>query len=268
MCAELDHPTPIPTRTPFVRRRGFLRGVGIAGLGVAGAGLLGTQFAAAATSQNGWPAAEDLPLNRDFNVGGVKFPQGVALNAPNTILGFVATRFAATVEPLITPGCWGFNYRPIGGGTTLSNHASGTALDFNAPNHPQGSRGTFNAGQVSAIRAILAYCEGVVRWGGDYTGTADEMHFELNRPPGHSSIATLVAKIGGTPPPPPTIQEGSQGEAVKQAQTALNAKGNYGLVVDGVFGAKTKAAVIDFQSKNGLTADGIVGPATWAKLLA
>lgn len=264
MCT--DHETTHPTG--LLRRRGFLRGVGIAGLGVAGVGALGVSPAFAATSQNGWPAAENLAVNRDFNVGGVKFPQGVAPGAPETILGFVARQYVETVEALIVPGCWGFNYRTIGGGTTLSNHASGTALDFNAPKHPQGSRGTFTAAQVSAIRAILNYCEGVVRWGGDYTGTADEMHFELNKPPGDPAVDALVAKIGGTPPPPPTIKEGSSGEAVKRAQTALNAKGNYGLVVDGVFGAKTKAAVIDFQTKNGLTADGIVGPKTWEKLLA
>lgn len=36
--------------------------------------------------------------------------------------------------------------------------------------------------------------------------------------------------------------------------------------IDGVFGAKTKAAVIEFQRKNNLDADGLVGPATRAKL--
>ncbi len=73
---------------------------------------------------------------------------------------------------------------------------------------------------------------------------------------------------GGGTPSKPTIKEGSKGAAVTDAQNALNKKGNYGLTADGVFGAKTKAAVIDFQKKNGLTADGIVGQQTWAKLLA
>jgi peptidoglycan hydrolase-like protein with peptidoglycan-binding domain len=48
-------------------------------------------------------------------------------------------------------------------------------------------------------------------------------------------------------------------------QNSLNAKG-YALVVDGVFGAATAAAVTAFQQKNGLTADGIVGPGTRAAL--
>jgi hypothetical protein len=44
-------------------------------------------------------------------------------------------------------------------------------------------------------------------------------------------------------------------------QTRLNAYG-YGLVVDGVKGPKTTAAIRDFQAKHGLVVDGIAGPAT------
>lgn len=38
--------------------------------------------------------------------------------------------------------------------------------------------------------------------------------------------------------------------------------------VDGVYGALTRAEIIRFQRDNGLVADGIVGPRTWAKLFA
>ena len=51
------------------------------------------------------------------------------------------------------------------------------------------------------------------------------------------------------------------------AQKLLNEKGGYGLAVDGIYGSDTAAAVKTFQKKNGLTADGIVGPATFAKLI-
>lgn len=52
----------------------------------------------------------------------------------------------------------------------------------------------------------------------------------------------------------------------KYAQELLN-KNGYTLNTDGIYGKKTDAAVRDFQSKNGLTADGILGKNTWAKLL-
>lgn len=49
---------------------------------------------------------------------------------------------------------------------------------------------------------------------------------------------------------------------VKALQCRLNELGNYGLVVDGKWGAKTQKAVVDFQFNNQLEADGIVGKAT------
>ena len=49
-------------------------------------------------------------------------------------------------------------------------------------------------------------------------------------------------------------------------QELLNALGYDCGSVDGIFGSKTKAAVLAFQKANGLGADGIVGPLTWAKL--
>ena len=58
-----------------------------------------------------------------------------------------------------------------------------------------------------------------------------------------------------------TIKKGSRGEAVKILQTKL------GITADGIFGAKTEAAVMDYQAKHGLAADGIVGAKTWAALL-
>lgn len=64
----------------------------------------------------------------------------------------------------------------------------------------------------------------------------------------------------------PQVQQGSTGSAVVWVQQRLNALHNYGLTVDGVFGPKTFAAVKDFQSKCGLSPDGIVGKETNAAL--
>ena len=59
---------------------------------------------------------------------------------------------------------------------------------------------------------------------------------------------------------------GSYGEDVKLVQTKLNENG-YKLKVDGIFGKLTQAAVKSYQSKNGLKADGVVGPKTLGKLI-
>lgn len=53
---------------------------------------------------------------------------------------------------------------------------------------------------------------------------------------------------------------------VKTIQTKLKRWGYYTGVVDGIYGPKTKSAVISFQKKNGLVADGIVGAKTAAAL--
>ncbi|MBR5442604.1 MAG: peptidoglycan-binding protein [Clostridia bacterium] len=62
-----------------------------------------------------------------------------------------------------------------------------------------------------------------------------------------------------------TISYGSSGEDVKKLQESLNEKG-YSLTVDGIFGSKTRAAVEDYQRKNGLNVDGIVGSKTWGSI--
>ena len=65
----------------------------------------------------------------------------------------------------------------------------------------------------------------------------------------------------------PMVSYGSRGDAVRKLQELLNALGYDCGSVDGIFGNKTKAAVLAFQKANGLGADGIVGPLTWGKLV-
>ena len=56
------------------------------------------------------------------------------------------------------------------------------------------------------------------------------------------------------------LRKGSRGIAVKKLQQGL------GIGDDGIFGSGTEAAVKDFQTKNGLDADGLAGPETLAML--
>lgn len=67
-------------------------------------------------------------------------------------------------------------------------------------------------------------------------------------------------------PDMPMVYWGCTGDAVKTLQEKLNAKGFHSGNVDGIFGAKTYAAVTAFQKANSLGVDGIVGKLTWAKL--
>ncbi|EDX73364.1 Putative peptidoglycan binding domain protein [Coleofasciculus chthonoplastes PCC 7420] len=62
------------------------------------------------------------------------------------------------------------------------------------------------------------------------------------------------------------LQEGSVGSQVKQVQEVLQQEGFDPGPADGIYGAKTKAAVIAFQRSKGMTADGIVGAVTWSVL--
>ena len=61
-------------------------------------------------------------------------------------------------------------------------------------------------------------------------------------------------------------KRGSRGTEVRNIQSRLSKWGYNPGAVDGIYGAKTEAAVKRFQRNNGLTPDGIAGPATLAKI--
>ncbi|WP_424891259.1 peptidoglycan-binding domain-containing protein [Streptomyces sp. XH2] len=65
----------------------------------------------------------------------------------------------------------------------------------------------------------------------------------------------------------PDLAYGSAGVCAAVLQKQLNDHGA-GLVVDGIVGPKTKAAIEDYQRAHGLAADGIAGPRTRASLTA
>ena len=147
------------------------------------------------TSQNGWSASPSLPI-KPLLVHGVPFAPGVREGDVYVVLEYVATQLDARVEKAVHPGCWGFYYRANRNDpNSLSNHSSATAIDFNAPKHPNGvpTSRTWTPKQIAEIRLILNEVDGVVRWGGDYTRTPDAMHFEINA--GAAAVAEVARKI-------------------------------------------------------------------------
>ncbi|MFZ9889556.1 MAG: peptidoglycan-binding domain-containing protein [Myxococcota bacterium] len=65
---------------------------------------------------------------------------------------------------------------------------------------------------------------------------------------------------------PPTQRYGSRNAHVVDLQQKLQRAGYDVGPVDGIFGAKTEAAVVSYQRARGLDVDGIVGPQTWGSL--
>lgn len=59
---------------------------------------------------------------------------------------------------------------------------------------------------------------------------------------------------------------GSRGSEVRAIQEKLKERGLYSGNIDGIFGTLTEAAVRRFQKQQGLTVDGIAGPATLKRL--
>lgn len=104
-----------------------------------------------------------------------------------------------------------------------------------------------SAAQLAALKADANYTGDDAETGGASTAAAE----------------TAAAAVSGFY----TIKRGCKGGAVQRLQAWLNELG-YSLLVDHDFGAQTQAAVTDFQTQNGLKADGVVGQKTWRALAA
>lgn len=217
------------------------------------------------TSQNGWPriASSTDPRLVDFpEISGKVRAGDVA-----TLFSWLCMEFDGKVEPIDRAQSWGWSYRRIRGSLKWSNHSSGTAIDLNSARHPLGMVSSFTTAQVRTIHAILARTVvggvQVIRWGGDYAGRTDEMHFEVNRGVSPAQVAAAVAQVLGqavTPPPLPVLRLGSRGELVKTLQRKLGVRptGYYWLV--------TYARVRAWQKAHHLTVDGVAGPQTLGSL--
>jgi hypothetical protein len=218
-----------------------------------------------ALSQNRWPVITDDAHLARLTVRGVDFPAGVRADV-KPLLADLVTRLA-DIERIRDGWCWGYAYRPIRGRSSgFSNHASGTAIDYNAPIHPRQSSSRhagWTADQVTAVRRLLRRYDGAIRWGGDYDSAPyDPMHFEIVG--GRDHVLRVIARLaGGLAYPGTPLKLGSRGPAVTTWQKGMNAKRGWSLAVDGAFGPACDHAARTLQRNHGLHVDGVVGPATW-----
>lgn len=155
-----------------------------------------------ARSQNGY-TANDITLTSVRTIPGTSRKIRLRNDAAGDLLLWILGQFDGLVEDIDAGQLddWGYAERPIRGGTELSNHASGTAADVNAVRHPLGTdpTATFSKEQISTIRRLVAWTEGCVRWGGDYVGRKDPMHFEIVAPESRCTavLRKLTAAGGG-----------------------------------------------------------------------
>lgn len=224
------------------------------------------------TSYNGWPgipSPSDPRLTVIEPVPGRKFR--VRKGAVATVFDWLIRRFHHEVEPIDTGVLddWSYNYRKVVGGSSLSNHASATAVDLNATRHPFNTRATsnFTASQITAIRRILADArvngQDVIRW----LDVHDPMHFEVNYTSRGGSVANveaLAARIVGAATVPAPIDPRAprhidpfnpSTELVRITQRIVGVK------VDGERGPKSRAATRTHQRALGIkNPDSLFGP--------
>lgn len=167
------------------------------------------------TSQNAWPA-NDWSRTQSYKVAGSTRALRLVKGPAGELLAALAAWLHANVEKIDaekTADDWGYAERPIRGSTTtLSNHASGTAFDFNATQHPLGVAGTWSTAERTKINAKLNQLGGTVRWGDNYSGRKDGMHFEINVPPTTAGLTKIGAALK-------VLQGAKPGDSVKPPAT-------------------------------------------------
>lgn len=129
-----------------------------------------------------------------------------------------------------------------GGHSNLSQHYAGLAFDV----------GQNLTNQERSVMRRLAISSGYFRYVEPAIDTPRWVHFD------DRWIASGY----------PLTRQGSKGVYVLVAQDSLNTLGYDTGGLDGIFGIKTRESVMSYQSKNNLSADGIIGVNTWRKLMS
>ena len=216
-------------------------------------------------------------LYADGVAGPKTYARLAAWDAPSTLIIVTPTPVpvpTATPVPVPTPTpqgtVWTAPARTLRLGSTGSDVVSLQARLQMLGWYAGSLSGTYDSATEAAVtafqRACGLYADGVA-------GAKTYARLAADSAPVATVTATPAPVITQSPQPIPTatpsitttLRRGSTGPAVTRMQAAL-ALLDYRTTTYGTYDAKTAAAVTSFQSKNGLSADGIAGPATLALL--
>lgn len=206
-------------------------------------------------SQNGYSVNPGLIAK--FTVQGTAVKLNLRKGDCSVLLLHFAAWWHKNISPLKQAQCGGYNNRVIAGSKRKSNHASGTAEDLNWQEFPQGPRRT-TAAQRDKIHKQLAYYEGALRWGGDYSaGNLDEMHVEINA--GSAKVTAVADKIRKDAMPKalpkrvavvsaaiPQLKQGDSDADFEGYNTIVRMQRIVGAADDGEWGPKTTAKIASF----------------------
>lgn len=255
----------------------------------------------ATPSDKPWRQAPWNPLRRIIDRGTAITPAGTNRHTGQPVdvygLTFEADALRRAILERFPDSPTKRNYavdRAISGGTALSDHARGEALDIMVPRY-DGAAGISARDRAygrAVMDFIVASCTGPVAVGlrgkrhqGTYrvsyvlfdglihdvregrtrplkpTSNQHRDHVHVSIVPVDRAGATVQQPPNDDPPdePPvrPVLRRGSVGDIVRIVQAVV------GATIDGRFGPQTERRVRAYQARHRLTVDGIVGPQTW-----
>ena len=134
--------------------------------------------------------------------------------------------------------------------------------------------GNYGTGSVNAVKAFQKN-NGLTADGIAGNATYKKLYSDKAVAAGSAATPTPTPKPTATPTPKPTydvptgpLRSGDEGEDVKTVQKRLKELKYYAKSIDGKYGSGTVNAVKAFQTRAGLTADGVCGTKTLKKLFA
>lgn len=132
----------------------------------------------------GWPGAPDSAADRKYRrdhltwveAGGIRLL--VRKEVAPLFVGFIRELTAGGYRLNGSADDWGYANRDVRGAPGVkSNHAWGLAVDLNATTNPMTNDGRNHTDMPPGISRLAAKYG--LRWGGDYSGRKDPMHFEF-----------------------------------------------------------------------------------------